>query len=288
MLFFFSGIEYNSDDLQERTEIPIKKSIRIALIAICVVFVFVFAFSAYKIGSTLIGYKKAESTYTNLSNQFVTIASAKPTQTLAPEASPEATAPTEVFPFKVDFEALKASSPDAVGWIYSADTPINYPIVHTTDNVFYIEHLHNGEFNANGAIFIDCNIAPDFSAKNTLIYGHNMNDGSMFANLRNYRDPAYYPEHPVMYICTPDKYYRVEIVAGLITEPDSYVYAHEFQEIEQFHAYIESVKADSTFQSNVEVGDDDKIVTLSTCTYEINDGRYGIIGKLVEILPPEV
>lgn len=254
---------------------------------ICAVFVLVFAFSAYKIASTLIGYQKAENEYSKLSSQFVTIASAKPSQTVSPEASPDATEPPEVFPFSVDFDSLKQSSPDAVGWIYCADTAINYPIVHTTDNVYYIEHLHNGDYSANGAIFIDCNNAADFSDKNTLIYGHNMNDGSMFATLRNYRDASYYTEHPVMYICTADKYYRVEIVAGLVTTPDSFVYARDFQEIEQFHAYIEQVKEESTFESDVEVGDDDHIVTLSTCTYEVDNGRYVIIGKLVEIAPPE-
>lgn len=265
----------------------IKKSIKIALIAVCIIFLMVFAFSAYKIISTLVGYKQAANEYNGLSNQLVTVSTPAPTPEAAPDAPVESAAPLEVFPFKVDYAALKSTSPDSVGWIWSEGTPINYPIVHGDDNVFYIEHLHNGEFNLNGAIFVDCREKSDFTEKNTIIYGHNMNDGSMFASLRNYRDAAYYPEHPCLYISTPDKYYRVDIVAGLITEPTSYIYAFEFEEEEQFLAYIESAKADSTFESPVEVDVDDQIVTLSTCTYEIDDGRYVIIGKLVECAPPE-
>ena len=160
---------------------------------------------------------------------------------------------------------------------------INYPIAQTEDNFTYLDHLLSGEMNANGTIFIDCQNAKDFSDKNTLVYGHNMNDGSMFASLRNYRDAAYYPEHPCLYISTPEKNFRLDLFAGLVTEPDSFVYARQFDEDEQFLAYVESAKAESTFQSDVEVGIEDKICVLSTCTYEFNDARYVVIGKLVEI-----
>ena len=275
---------------QKRMGIIIKKSLRTALIAVCVVFIIIFAFSAYKIASTIIGYRKAAKEYTGLSNQFVVTVSPSPTPSVTPGTgeAPESTEPVkEVFPFKVDFETLRQTSKDAVGWIYSENTPINYPIVYGEDNVYYLEHLHNGDFNLNGSIFIDCREPADFSCKNTVIYGHNMNDGSMFASLRKYRDAAYYPEHPCLYIATPDKYYRVDIVAGLITESTSYIYAFDFETEEQFLAYIESAKASSTFQSDVEVDVDDQIVTLSTCTYEIDNGRYVIIGKLVECAPPE-
>ncbi|MEI3102434.1 MAG: class B sortase [Oscillospiraceae bacterium] len=75
----------------------------------------------------------------------------------------------------------------------------------------------------------------------------------------------------------------MDLFAGLVTEPDSYVYATQFDADEQFLAYIESAKAESTFQSDVEVSLEDRIVVLSTCTYEFDDARYVVIGKLVEI-----
>jgi sortase B len=110
-----------------------------------------------------------------------------------------------------------------------------------------------------------------------------MNDGSMFATLRNYREADYYTQHPVMYISTPDFNYRVDLIAGFVTEPTSFAYAGQFESEEQFAAHIELCKDLSTFESDVEVGPKDKIVTLSTCTYEIDDGRYVVVGKLTQI-----
>ena len=240
----------------------------------------VFVFSAFKIITTLRGYKIAEENYNALSQQFVTTTETTPKPSDAPDEEEE---PVEVSPISVDFASLQAQNPEAAGWIYCPNTVINYPIAHTEDNFTYLNHLLSGEQNANGTIFIDCQNAKDFSDKNTLIYGHDMNDGSMFASLRNYRDAAYYPEHPCLYISTPDKNFRLDLFAGLVTEPDSYVYARQFDEEEQFLAYIESAKAESTFQSDVEVGIEDQICVLSTCTYEFNDARYVVIGKLVEI-----
>lgn len=238
----------------------------------------VFAFSAYKIISTIRGYKLAEQAYSDMSTQFVSVSTPAPT----PE-TPEASEPPEVSPINVDFDALKATSADAMGWIYQPDTVINYPIAHTDNNFYYLNHILGDTYNANGTIFVDTKCATDFSDKNTLIYGHNMNDGSMFASLRNYRDAAYYPEHPVLYISTPEKNYRLELFTGFVTAPDSDTYAYKFEEDEQFMHYIETVKAQSTFKSDVEVTAEDKLVTLSTCTYEFEDARYVVIGKLVEI-----
>ena len=264
-----------------------KKSVKIALIALCVVFVIVFGVSAFKIISTLNGYKKAEKNYTQTSSQYTTVAAPAATPGGKEKEEDVAQEPMEVFPLKVDFAALKETSKDAVGWIYSPGTPINYPVVRTDDNVFYVEHLHDGDYSANGAIFVDCRNTGDFTNKNTVIYGHNMNDGSMFASLRNYRDASYYPKHPAIYICTPDKYFRMDIFAGVITPADSYVYAFNFDTDEQFLAYVEMLKSESTFRSEVEVAADDQVAVLSTCTYEVDDGRYVIAGKLTEIAPPE-
>ncbi len=246
----------------------------------CCIFLIVFIFSAYKIISTLAGYRQAQKAYDGMSTQFVSVAT--PAPTAAPDA-PEASAPPEVSPINVDFDALKATSADAVGWIYQPDTVINYPIAHTDNNFYYLDHILGGESNGNGTPFIDTLCAGDFSNKNTLIYGHNMNDGSMFASLRNYRDAAYYPEHPVLYISTPEKNYRLELFTGFVTEADSDAYAFQFDEDEQFMHYVETMKAQSTFQSDVTVAADDKLVLLSTCTYEFDDARYVVIGKLVEI-----
>jgi sortase B len=143
--------------------------------------------------------------------------------------------------------------------------------------------MYNGGQNANGTIFIDCRNTSDFSDQNTCIYGHNMNDGSMFASLRNYRDANYYPEHKVLYLSNQNFNYRLDILAGFITEPTSFAYAPNFDSPEQFLGHIELIRDLSTFKSDVQVSETDHIVTLSTCTYERDDGRYVVVGKLTRI-----
>lgn len=260
-----------------------KKSLRTILIIACVVFVFVFGFSAFKIISTLNGYKQAEQAYSDMAQQFVTAPVVSQTPVPVEEKKGD-DFDVEVSPINVDFDALRAKSSDAIGWIYGPNSPIDYPIAYTDNNFYYLDHLLGQEEpNANGTIFMDTKCASDFTDRNTLIYGHNMNDGSMFASLRNYRDAAYYPEHPVIYLSTPNCNYRLDLIAGFVTEPTSFAYVNNFDEVEQFMHHIELCKSSSTFQSEVQVTEEDQIVTLSTCTYEIDDGRYVVVGKLVKI-----
>ena len=250
------------------------------LIALCVVLLFIAGFSAYRVISTLVGYKQAENVYEDISTQVVTVL---PSPTPVPEEEKKPDTDSEVSPLQVDFAALRAQSTDYVAYIYSPDTKINYPVAYTDNNFYYIDHIPGDVENANGTIFIDCRNASDFSDKNTCIYGHNMNDGSMFAALRDYREADYYTAHPVMYLSTPEFNYRLDLFAGCIVEPTSYAYAREFETDDQFLAHIDMLKENSTFASDMEITAEDKIVTLSTCTYEIDDGRYVVVGKLTKI-----
>lgn len=256
-----------------------KKNVKTILVVLCIVLVCVFAFSAYKVISTVVGYKQAATTYNNIAEQFASIGSTpKPIEEFVENIDPE------ISPIgNVDFDGLRQITTDYVAWIYSPDTMINYPIAYTDNNFYYLDHIPVEQQNANGTLFIDCKCASDFSDQNTLVYGHNMNDGSMFASLRNYQNPDYYTQHPVIYLSTPDFNYRLDLIAGFVTEPTSFAYQNNFDEIEQFMAYIEHIKELSTFQSDVKVTEEDKVVTLSTCTYEINDGRYVVVGKLTRI-----
>ena len=260
-----------------------RNTVKLILIVLCIILLCVFVYSGYKIITTIQGYKQAEKTYTEVANQFATVV-ASPTPVPVESEQPQGDGiDPEVSPLNIDFAGLRAQSTDYVGWIYSPNTVINYPIAYTDDNFYYLDHIPGEIQNANGTIFIDCRNASDFSDQNTCVYGHNMNDGSMFASLRNYRDANYYPEHPVIYLSTPDFNYRLDLIAGFITEPTSFAYASNFDSPEQFMGHIELIKDLSTFKSDVEVNETDKIVTLSTCTYERDDGRYVVVGKLTRI-----
>ncbi len=261
--------------------------VRTILILLCVILVAVFVYSGVKIVTTLLGYRQAEKTYTQVANQYVNV--------VAPPApavqTPDPAAPTpvgdgidpEVSPLNIDFEGLRAQSSDYVGWIYCPNTKINYPIAYTTDNIYYLDHIPGEIQNANGTIFIDCRNASDLSDQNTCIYGHNMNDGSMFAALRDYREASFYDEHPVMYLSTPYFNYRLDLIAGFVTEPTSFAYAMKFDSVEQFTGHLQLIRDLSTFKSDVKVEETDKLVTLSTCTYERDDGRFVVVAKLTRI-----
>ncbi len=254
-----------------------KKSVKILLTVLCLIFVGIFAFSGYKLYSIIHEYKVAEKVYDNLSNKFVN-SERKPNG-----SSEDSKADEETSPIDVDFNALREQCSDVVGWIYSEDTVINYPIVIAEDNFFYLHRMIDGNYNPSGTLFLDCLNEGDFSSKNTLIYGHNMHDGSMFASIRNYDKQEYYDAHPKMYINTPDGNYRVEIFSGYITDADSDTYTISFNNNDEYQAYLDKMVSQSVFKSDVKPTAEDKIVTLSTCTYEYYDARFVVQGRLVPI-----
>ena len=117
----------------------------------------------------------------------------------------------------INFKALQAVNPDVIGWIYSPNTTINYPVVQGDDNAYYLKHLADGTENRNGCPFLDVQNRPDFTDDNSIIYGHHMQNGTMFAGISWYEDQSYYDEHPVMYLMTPSATYRIELFSGYIT-----------------------------------------------------------------------
>ena len=128
--------------------------------------------------------------------------------------------------------------------------------------------------------------ASDFSSYNNIVYGHHMNDGSMFASLDGYRKTAgYYEEHPVMYLNTPTQNYRVDVFAGYLTDADSSTYTIVFPDEGSFLTYCRDMKAQSDFASDVVIEPGDRIITLSTCAYDWYDARYVVQGKLVPLGP---
>ena len=111
----------------------------------------------------------------------------------------------------MDFESLLAQGPDVKAWLELPGTVIQYPVAQGEDNSYYLKHLYDGTANKVGCLFIDYENAEDFSDNNTIIYGHNMRDGSMFSALVEYKAQAYYDEHPEMYLVTPEGGYVVEV-----------------------------------------------------------------------------
>ncbi|MEK5475755.1 class B sortase [Paenibacillus sp. FSL R5-0407] len=200
---------------------------------------------------------------------------------LRPDSVSEASVVAEAR--QVDFTALRQINADAVAWITAEESVIDYPVVQGKDNDYYLNHLFTGQKNKLGSLFVDYRTPGDFSGKSTVIYGHNMKDGSMFASLTDYRDQAYYDEHSVMQLYTPDGSYSIEFFAGILADGDYEFLRLEFDDDRDFLEYIGELKVESTFQSEVDVQAEDRIVVLCTCSYEFNNARYALFGKLIPL-----
>lgn len=190
--------------------------------------------------------------------------------------------PKETAPIQVNFSYLKGINEDVVGWIYCEDTPISYPILQSEDNNYYLYRLIDTKQNPSGSLFMDFRNQSDFTDWNSIVYGHNMHDGSMFACLEDYKNQSFYDEHPVMYLLTPEKEYKVELVAGITIMADARLYMIPAEE-ESREDQIEAWLSQSTFVSNVELQPEDRFLALSTCTYEYDNARYVVIGALREL-----
>ena len=254
-----------------------KKSIKILLIVLCVVFLAIFAYSGYKLISTLHEYKVAEDAYNKMSSDFVSTKKDNNKNSGKDNASDEI---LEDSPVDVDFDSLLAQGPDVVGWLYSEGTVINYPVMQAEDNFYYLHRLFDGKYNASGSLFLDCTCNGDFSGHNTVIYGHNMNDGSMFHSLKSYAEQDYYNEHPVMYLNTPTQNYKIEIFSAYVTDSESDTYKMFFDSDADFSRHLDDWRVQSLISTNVDVSTDDRIVTLSTCTYDFYNARFVVQGKL--------
>ena len=184
---------------------------------------------------------------------------------------------------EINFKALQTVNPDVIAWIYCPDTAINYPVVQGGDNAYYLNHLADGTENRNGCPFLDVQNLPDFSDANSIVYGHHMQNGTMFAGISWYEDQSYYDEHPVMYLLTPAANYRIELFSGYTTEMDSSAYMQTFGSIREHTDWLKEVSGRSDFRANLEISALDRTITLSTCAYRFENARYVLHGKLVEL-----
>lgn len=236
---------------------------------ILIILIAIFAFSTYRVVLYFLEANKNKKLNNDLINKAITVV----------EDNESIENDENKIPFTVDFEKLKQENDDIVGWIYCKDTPINYPIVQSNDNDYYLRRLITGEYNTAGSLFMDYRNDPDIEDNNTIIYGHNMKNATMFGTLQKYRNQEYYDNHKVMYYFTSEKNYIVKLFAGFTGNVESSIY--KLNGINQSN--IDELYRKSNFKSNVEVTENDKIITLSTCAYEYDGARYIVVGLMQEI-----
>lgn len=256
----------------------------VLLILFCA-FLAMFCVSGYMIFQTLSAYRAGEAVYDDLKQYapFRVAESEKPEDSGSePAESIDASSDVSETP-KVEnawFDALTAINPDVVGWIYLEGCGIDYPIVQGGDNDYYLSHLFNGDKNRSGSIFLDFRNDPAFSDRNSVIYGHHMNNGSMFAGIVKYGDQAFYDANPTFELFTPWASYTVNIFAGYAANVQDEAWKVRLDDDADFAQWIEERIRKSAFQSGITPSATDRIVTLSTCTNTSQDTRFILFGVI--------
>ena len=223
-------------------------------------------------------YQAGEQAYEELEQYFV-MPETVPVETADTEETVEAeTAPVQIQWPEVDFEALAQVNSDIVGWLYIPGTVINYPVVQGADNEYYLKHLFNGKTNSSGCIYLDCGAEGDFTSMNSVLHGHHMKNGSMFAGICKYKDQSYFDEHPTAMLLTPDGNYQVEFFSGYVCEVTADAWDYDFDE-----SWLDKRIRSSYFAAEVTPTMDDRILTLSTCSYEFKDARFVLHGILIPV-----
>ena len=185
----------------------------------------------------------------------------------------------EIPAISIDFEALQAVNRDAVAWLYSPDTVIDYPVMRAKDYNYYLRHLPDGTRNNNGTLFIDYNWT-DFSDELAVVYGHNMRSGKMFGSLEYYKKQAYFEEHPYLYLYTAEgKNYRVDLLYGCVIGAGQWR-QRAFMFKENLDALLAYAAHNTTFISEAEYAQGDRVVALSACSYAFDNARYVVVGVL--------
>lgn len=180
----------------------------------------------------------------------------------------------------VDFAGLQEENADICAWIYIPDTNIHYPVVYSGDNAYYLEHTAAREKNSCGAVFVEQSNTPDFADKKTILYGHRMNDGSMFADLLKYRDMEFWQEHPYGLLAVPGETYVLQILSAYEVPDDTMYYTIPTDDT-MFLADIAMLQAHSFWDSGIAVSAEDKAVVLSTCVRGDASKRFIVLAKLV-------
>lgn len=234
----------------------------------------VLLFSLYKLGTIFLEYHSGEAEYEDL-QQYVLEEPTQPEDSGTTDMSL-----TDIRTSRIDLSALQEINEEAVGWITIPDTEINYPIVHTTDNSFYLTHTFSKENNKSGGIFIDAANNADLSDLHTLIYGHNMKNGSMFGGLKSYKQESYWKDHPYIYIDLADGSHCYEIFSSYVALVTDICYTIDYVKDDYYASFLEALQESSLYDTGVEVGIDDLVITLSTCTNQGKD-RFVVHAKKI-------
>lgn len=246
-------------------------------------------FSGYKLVTSVISDRRAEEEHQRLLNAAVEENAQLPASfTTGVDENGEAveTLPPQYPPLAIDMEMLEGMNGDFRGWLYFPAVEVSYPVVQGEDNNYYLKHSFEGEKSNSGSIFMDCGAAPDWSDRNTFVFGHNMRDGSMFGAFKKLvDDPSLLDANPRFYLYTEDLVYTYEIFSYYMTKSDSNRYM-VFTSDENYDKYTGWAVENSNYSFDMDLSERPNIVSLSTCYGSAGTSRRVLIHGVLTLTEP--
>ena len=243
-------------------------------------------FAAWQLISFFANYHRDRSAYEELASNAVVILEEEPESTDAPDRTTASTGGqiTSEVPISVDWDYLRSINSSVVGWLYCPDTVVNYPVVQTQDQEFYLTHGFDGNDNTSGTLFVDANAALALHS-NYIIYGHNMKDNSMFGTFKEYVNRSYFDAHPILYYLTPSGSYRIDLFCAHIVEGTYDNFPGYFSTDDDYRTYLNLIAGESFWVNYDAISTDHQLMTFSTCTSAAgyNDARFVVHGIMVPI-----
>ena len=180
----------------------------------------------------------------------------------------------------MDFSKIQAANRDIIAWLVIPDTRIDYPIVQSTNNNYYLHHDAFKNSNRNGALFLDYRVRSDFSDFSNVIYGHHMESGMMFQNLIRFKEEAFFTNHTSAMLFTPNKTRQLEIFAVAVVSQNNELYQYAFASITEKETHLKTIKEKAIHYRDMNISADDRIVIFSTCSYEFSNARTIVAARL--------
>ena len=213
---------------------------------------------------------------------------ATPSPTPTPKTRPAKPTPTPkprgVNEREIDFAALHEENPDVIGWLEVPGTSVDYPLLSTLDNEYYLHHDFYGEESVYGAIYTDIRNHPNLEDPFIVVYGHNMKDGSMFAGLHAYEDEDFFQENRRVIIYTPEGQLNFEVFAAYKHGDEHLMGSKNYNNPVTMREHLQSIETNDDPNGMVEMGgvtDDDDILALSTCVTDEDENRYVVYARFV-------
>ncbi len=249
-----------------------KKKGRAVVIIILVVFILGFLFGAFMVIKTYLTAKHEQETFNEIAELVEDTDEVDDTGALR------------------KYDELYNRNPDFFGWLKIEDTRIDYPVMYTPrDSEYYLHRDFYGNYSDSGMLFMDGGCPADGSY--ALIYGHHMNNGSMFGGLPDYRDKDFYEKHKTVFFDTRFEQRDYEVVAAFYAEiydvsdeEGRFCYYHykDLSDESAFNEYVANVKSRAIYETGITPVYGDQLLTLSTCNYHTEDGRFVVVARRVD------